>query len=318
MDQVGTRATPRLDLGAAMLEYVEQPEEFITTKVLPIFKTPKKKANYPAITRESLTQKADTKRGSGGNYNRGSIGQKDKSFSCEERGFEIPLADDDRALFKTDFDAELASAKAATRIVKVAQEVRTATLVFNTSTFTGAALYTDNSGAPWDNIASDVIAHVRAAKRKVRTNCGLIANALILSDLNIDRLKASTVIKDAIKYVARLTDAELRNALADLLGVKYIIEATAIYNSSKKLSGFVSADIWSDDYAMIARVVEKPDDLTDPGLGRTFLWTEDCPENVFVEEYRDEPIRSDVFRSRQHTDEVLIDPYFGHLIKVDA
>ncbi len=53
IDQVGTRAIPRLDLGAAIEEYVQNAGDFIGTKLFPIFKTPQKAANFSAISRES-------------------------------------------------------------------------------------------------------------------------------------------------------------------------------------------------------------------------------------------------------------------------
>ena len=69
---------------------------------------------------------------------------------------------------------------------------------------------------------------------------------------------------------------------------------------------------------MVARITKDGLDFSQPAIGRTFLWVADCPENVMVESYRDEPVRSDVIRSRQFTDEILIDAYFGHLLKVDV
>ncbi|MBI5023777.1 MAG: hypothetical protein HZC18_02120 [Candidatus Omnitrophica bacterium] len=193
-----------------------------------------------------------------------------------------------------------------------------AQILFNIATWTGADLYTDHSANPWDNIASDVIAQVRAAREKVRANCGIDPNALICSKANIDRLMDNTGIKDSIKYVARLTEAEILNALADILGLKKIVVGKAIYNSAKEGQSFVSADIWNDDYAMIGVVAEDGQNLVLPSVGRTFLWASDSPDNATVESYRDEVHRSDVFRVRQNVDEKIIDKYFAHLIKVDA
>jgi len=82
----GTRATPRMDLGVAVMEYVEQENEFIGTQILPIFRTQKQKSVFPAITRESITRDADTKRATRGNYNRDGFSAKDKSYSCQEHG----------------------------------------------------------------------------------------------------------------------------------------------------------------------------------------------------------------------------------------
>lgn len=318
VDYSGTRATPRMDLGVAMMEYVEQQNEFIGTQALRLFRTKKKASTFAAVTREGITRDADTKRAPRGNYNRDSFQAEDKSYKCEEHGLEGALDDGEREIYRSDFDAELVTTKITTRRVLQAQEKRVADLLFNTTTFTGAALYKDYSAAPWDTAASDAIAQIAFAKNKIRANCGIIANALICSTENIERLKALTVIKDAIKYTARLTDAEIRNALADLLGLKYILEGKAIQNSAKEGQAFVSADIWSDDYAMVAVIADDEEDLSQPAVGRTFLWVEDSPENATVEQYRDENARSDIFRVRQHVDEVVIDPYFAFLVKVDA
>ncbi len=313
----GTRAVPRLELGVAALEFIQQQDEFIGTKALPIFQTRKKASIFPAITRESITRDADTKRAPRGNYNRDGFQAKDKQYNCEEYGLEGPLDDGERNMYASDFDAELTTVQIVTRRVLQAQEKRIAAQVFNITTFSGAALFTDNSASPWDNIATDVVAQVRAAREKVRANSGLDPSSLILSKANIDRLLLNTGIKDAIKYVARLTEAEILNALADILGVKSIIVGKAIYNSAKEGKAFISADVWSDDYAMVA-VIGNSDRLSDPSMGRTFLWTQDSPENATVEQYRDDAARSDIFRVRQHVDEIVIDPYFAHLMKVDA
>ncbi|MFA5100171.1 MAG: hypothetical protein WC547_04735 [Candidatus Omnitrophota bacterium] len=318
VDYLGTRAVPRLELGEAALEYIQQQDEFIGTQVLPIFPTKKKAAIFPAITRESITREADTKRAPRGNYNRDGFQAKDRQYTCEEFGLEGPLDDSERSLYATDFDAELTTVQIITRRVLQAQERRIAATVFNTTTFTGASLYTDNSSQPWDNPSSaDIPAQVRAARERVRANCGIDPNTLICSKANIDRMLASTSIKDCIRYVARLTEAELLNALADILGVRRILVGKGIYNSAKEGKTFISADIWSDDYAMVA-VIGQSSRLADPSMGRTFLWTSDSPDNATVEQYRDDSARSDIFRVRQHVDEMIIDPFFAHLMKVDA
>ena len=316
-DYQGTRAVPRLELGEAALEFIQSQNEFIGTQVLPIFQTKKKASIFPAITRESITREADTKRAPRGNYNRDSFQAKDRQYACEEHGLEGPLDDSEREMYATDFDAELTTVQIVTRRVLQAQEKRIASKVFDTSVFTGSKLFTDFSGEPWDNASSDVIAQVRAAREQVRQNCGMEPGSLIMSKANIDRLLNNDKIKGAIQYVARLTEAELLNAMADILGVKRIIVGRAIYNTAKEGKAFQGADIWSDDFAMVA-VIGEGQRLSDPTVGRTFLWTADSPENATVEQYRDDAARSDIFRVRQHVDEMIVDPYFAHLMKVDA
>lgn len=315
VDYSGSRAVPRLDLGEATLEFTQQQNEFIGTQVLPIFQTKKKSSIFPAITRESITREADTKRAPRGNYNRDGFSAKDKQYNCEEFGLEGVLDDGERTLYSTDFDAELTTVQIITRRVLQAQERRVAGLMFNTAIFTGAQLYTDNSATPWTNASTDVIAQVRAIREKVRANSGIDPSTLIFSKANLDRLLNNSVIKDCIKYVARLTEAEILNALADVLGVKNILIGRGIYNTAKEGKTFVNGDIWNTSYAMVA-VIGDPNRLSDPSVGRTFLWASDSPENATVEQYRDDASRSDIFRVRQHVDEIVIDPYFAHLMKV--
>jgi hypothetical protein len=317
VDQVGIRAIPRLDLGAAIEEYVQNSDDFIGTKLFPIFKTPQKAANFSAITRESLTQTPDTKRSPNGKYNRGSIGARDVGYSCKENGFEMPLDDGERKNYVKDFDAELAVSKAAMNIVLRGQESRIASTAINTTLFTGSALLTDVSGSnPWSDPTKDIVKTVRDGKAKIRTNCGLLPNTLLMSYTNLNLCLNNNAIKDAIKYTARPTEAEIVNALKDMFGVQNVLIANAIKNSAKEGQAFAGADIWGSTYVLLALCAQDGQDPTQPSIGRTFLWANDSPDNVMVEQYRDESIRSDVYRSRQHTDEILLDKYFGHILKV--
>lgn len=318
IQQSGTRSTPRLDLGAAVMEFIDQQKTFIGIQVAPIFKSPIKKGVFNAITRECLTKDIDTKRAMRANYNREGIITEEKSFDCEEHGLEGALDDGERKLYARDFDGELVTVQQIMNLLLLAQEKRHAAALFNTSTFTGSALYTDYSSAPWDAVGSDAIGQVKAGREKIRQNCGIDAVSLICSKTNIDRLLLNTGVKAAIQYVARLTEAEILNALADILGVESIYTGKAIRNTANKGKTFSGADVWSDDYALLAVVAKNAENLAEPAVARTILWTEDSPENTVVEQYREEAIKSDIFRVRHNVDELIIDPYFGHLIKVDA
>jgi len=313
----GLRGVPRLDLSAAVEEYIQNDSDFIGTKVLAIKDVPQQSSKFKAKTRASVTLDADTKRAKSGHYNRISLEVKDLTYACEENGLEEVLGDDERNLYESDFDAEFATAKNVADALKRMQEKRISEAVFNTSTFFGSDLYTDAAATKaWNDATADAIGNVRTAKRKVKANCGITPNALILNGNILEYLKSNTAVKDAIKYTARLTEAEISNAIADLFGVDYVLVADSIRNSAKKGKAFSSSAIWSDLYAMVAIIASHGSDLRTPSLGRTLLWTTDSPDNCTVEEYRDNPARGDVYRVRQNTEEKIIDPYFAHLIKV--
>ena len=318
IEHSGTRTTPRMDLGQAVLEFILKRSELIGLLALPLFETQLKASVFNAITRECLTKIPETKRAPGGNYNRLNFETEEKNFSCVEHGLEGPLDDSEKRLYANDFSAELVTVEQIVGLILLAQEYRIAQALFNTTTFTGAARYTDYSSAPWDAAGSDVLSQVRASKELVRQNTGLMPNALIFSETNLNRLKANTAIKDAIKYTTKLTDDEIFADLGALFGIKKIFVGKAIRNTANKKLTFSGSDICDDDYAMVAVVADNPKNLKEPSVGRTFLWTSDSPANPVVESYRDDAIRSDVFRVRHDIDEKIIDSYFGHLMKVDG
>lgn len=318
VEQSGTRTTPRLDLGVAFMEFVAAQNYFIGMQLLRLFRTQEQKGVFPAITRECLTRSINTKRAKRSGYNREGIITVDVEYACEEHGLEGALDDSERRLYEKDFDAELNTTLQTGHLLLLAQEVRIATALFNTSTWTGSALYTDNSSAPWDAAATDVVGQVNAAKEKVRANTGMKPNALIFSETNKNRLLSNTDIKARIQYVARLTEQEILNALADIFGVRYVLIGQAVKNTANKGKDFSGSDVWSDDYAMVALIAENEGNLAEPCVGRSMLWANDSPENTTVEQYREDGIRSDIFRVRQNVDELVIDKYFAHLMKVDA
>ena len=315
--QSGNRATPRLDLGAALMEYFDNAQDFIGLRVYPMFESKEKAAYFPAITRESIARRAEVKRAANGKYNRDGYETRDLQFSCYEYGLEAPVDDAKKSLYKSDFDAELVATQIIGRRLQLEHEIRVKTSVIDTATFTGADLYKDNAAAPWTTAGSDVRSQVNEAKEKIRVNSGLSPNSMIMSQGNLDALKSNTAILDAIKYTARLTDAEIVNALADYFGIQNILIGKATYNSAKEGKAFAGGYVWPDTYVSLAILSgDTSKSLTDPALGRTVLWTADSPEANLVETYRDESVRGDVVRVRQNVDELLIDKYFGFLMKV--
>jgi len=320
----GTYATPRADLAQAWMEYVlgaAGSSEFIATEVLPVLGVPLRDGKFSAITRDKLLTAADTKRANRAGYNRVDFEGEDKSWACEEFGLEGAVDDRERIFYASDFDHEMVTTMQIIRKLKHAQEARVSALIFNTTTWTGSDLYTDVSGsAPWDTASSAIIANVIAAKEKVRKNTGgREANCLIVTRSQFENLLKNTEIKAQFPGAPLITKAMLESALGSIFGLERLIVAGGIYNSAaeKATSTYTAAEIWSDDYAMIARVAPQGAALNEPCIGRTFLWTGDSPSELVVETYREEQIRGDVVRVRHDVDEVVLGAEFGHLLKID-
>ena len=58
--------------------------------------------------------------------------------------------------------------------------------------------------------------------------------------------------------------------------------------------------------------------MTEPQLGRTIVWEQYIPGLRYVEEYREEQTKSDIFRVEESIDEKVFDAYFAHLMLIDA
>ena len=320
MIQYANRAVPRADLGAAAQEFVMNEADFVASEVLPDSSVQQKAAYIAVITREGITREVDAKRQAGGGYNRDSFNAEDMEYACVEYGLEGPVEDSRRREYASDFDAELVTVQSITRKLLVQREKRVAAAVFNATTWDSgdATLYTDlSSTAPWTTAGSAIRSYINTAKEVVRVNCGLEPNALVINKVNMDRLVATDELRDAIKYTARPSDAEVRSAIADYLGLERVIVAKATTNSAKEGQTFVGAAIWSNLYAMLA-VISSGGAMPTPGIGCSPLWAPDSPTPIVVESYREEQTRNEIFRVRHTIDELIVDKYFGHLLKVAA
>lgn len=311
--------TPRADLGAALMETRIIPQGgFAGLIMLPVFPTRKKEATFSAITRESILRRRDVKRAPKSAYNRDSFEGADISYKCQEYGHEQPLDDSERDLYASDFDAEMIAVQVAEGVLLREQEVRIAAALFNPTVWTGAALYTDYSADPWDAAGADIVGQVTAMKQKVRANVGQDPDSLLISKVQFDNATTkNTAILERLKYTRTATKRALEEELAAILGIDRVVVGTGVYNAAAEDAALSASDIWSDDYAMVA-VTARTNNLAEPAVGRSMLWTADSPENVTVEEYREPQTRSGIYRVRHNVDEKVFDPYFAHLAKIDA
>lgn len=316
----GTYATPRLDLGVAFMEHTLDLKGFVAGQVLPVFRTQKKAASFSAAKRAALLQDPAAERAPRSGYNRINTQFADESYSCPEYGLEHVVDDSERSLYASDFDAEAIGAKVLARALMLKWEKRAAAAVFDATTSWpsgDSTLYTDITTV-WSDAAATIIADIRAAKTKIYNLTGITDDlSLIVNKVNFDYLFANTQILGRMTSAIVTGEEQIRQNLANILGVKKIVVAGEMRNSAIEGAAFSGAAVWSSSYAMVARLAEPGDPLDTPCIGRSFLWVPDSPNEITTEMYREEQARGDVLRARHSMDELIIDPSFGHLLKVD-
>lgn len=299
-------AIRRPDLGIVVLAYAEAVAQgYIGLQLMPIYKTPEKSSTFMVIPKEQLLSIQDTARASGGAYGRDDFEYERGKYATSEHGWETPIDDSERNLFEREAPgmADQIATQRAWDIILRGQEKRIAGKVFNAGNFTAHPV-----GNEWSKAALGTpITDVKDAKAAFRRQCGMDPDAMALGNTAFENLRNNAQIVDRIKYTFPGIQIADMNAsqLAQALGVPQVLVGKGVYNSAKKGQAAVIADIWDDEYAALVKISSGPDTRR-PGLGRTYLWTTDSPDNPIVEQYREEQIRSDVYRVRHAVDEALM------------
>ena len=317
MIQKSTHAVPRADLGVAFHEYSPRRARYIAREILPILNVGKEAATISVTKRKNLVI-PDTKHANGAVYNRVALYMDDMPYACEDHGLEGVVTDQDKEKYADDFDAEVEKTQGVKIKMMLAREKRIRDLIFNTTTWTGAALYTNNEANPWDTATTDIISQVGAAKEKVRLNTGVPANALIIGEAALQNLLKNDDVIGRFPGTTIITEALIRANLAAIFGLTDLLVGQAAYNSADEGQDATMSDMWGDDYAMVAALGEEGLPMTEPQLGRTILWQNYISDIEYVETYREEQRKADIVRVEHSVDEKLFDKYFAHLMKIDA
>jgi hypothetical protein len=291
---------------------------FIGLRVLPVLEVAKASGQFGKIPIEQLLQSPETRRAPGSGYQRGKFTFTTDSYACEEHGWEEPVDDREAKLYNEYIDAEMIATERARDVVLRAHEKRVADLIFNTSTWAGAAL-TTSVGTAWSSHDDATpVDNVEAAILKVYQNTGLWPNALIINRLVYRHLRQCAQVIDRIAgqgagnptKAADITPA----MLAQVFDLQEIIVAGSSRNTKNPGQDAVLEPIWSSSYAMVARIIRSRD-IKEPGLGRTFHWSEDGSQiGGTIETYREEQSRSTIIRDRHDTDEKVLYTQCGHLL----
>lgn len=299
----------RPDLGTHVMEFIEgESMSFIGTQIMPVFPTPLQSSTFPVIPKEALLSIEDVSRAPRGAYNRSDFEYERGKYDAAERGHEEPVDDGERALVDQEMpgQSDYLATERAMKILLRAQEKRIAGKIFNESNFTAHAVTTE-----WDTSSTATpISDVNDGISAFRTQCGMLPDALVLPWKVFQNLKECDQIVDRLKYTFPGIDINKMTSqqMAAVFNLPQVVIGGSVYNSNGRGLDASIADIWDDEYAGLVKIGAGLD-LRQPCIGRTFLWTADSPTDPVVEQYREEQIRSDVFRVRHNTDERLIQSF---------
>lgn len=290
---------------------------FVSQRVLPVVEVAKQTGTFGKITLEDLLQAGSTARAPGGEYPRGEGHFDDVTYSTKEQGWEETIDDRERAMYVDFFDAHvMATQRSIDKILRNA-EIRAATLLFNSTTWTGSGLTTGVTNE-WDDGANATpIADINAAAQKVANATGMYPNALIINRKVFRNLRNIAEIQNLVKNqnFMDVRQREIRESeMASVFDLEFVIVADPYKNTANEAAAASLSPVWSDEFAMVCRVARTAD-FKEPCIGRIFHWSEDGSDiNGTVETYREDKIRSDVVRVRHEVDEIVLYKEMGHLL----
>ena len=298
----------RPDLGQAVYETMQNAPGlgYIGTQVMPYFRVPVHSANFPVIPKEALFNLLDTKRGPLGHYNRSEDEFEDGYYKTSENGLERRIDERYAAIYGSKFAYELTIANILMQDILRAQEARIANKLFSetnlkTAIAAGTSWATEGSATPKDDVDT--------GKESMRST-GVIPNALIMNYATFLSLTQVAEIKTQIFQLfpdAAKTGVVGMEHLKTYFDIEKIIVAGAMKNTAKRGQDASLSDIWSDTYALLCKVSDG--DITEPCIGRTFLWNEGASNEIITEQYYSDEVRADILRVRHDTGETFLASY---------
>lgn len=305
-------ATARPDVGECLHEFDMNELGFITLKVLTEVKVKNRNGSIAKINEAEFVGVTDTDRAPNGGYTRGVLKYDATPYSCVEHGHEIPIDDSEAANVDSEFDATVQAGEQALDVVLRNQERRGAALLFDTATFTPHSISNE-----WDDHSSATpIDDVNTGKKAIRNLTGIVPNVLVVSYNGFLNVCRCSQIIELIKYGNPNFAKDgivTEKLLAQVLGLRQVLVGDAVTNSVEEGLTPTLGDIWNDEYALLC-CVSNSTRIKDPCLGRTLVWSGDCPGSYVTETYRDENVRSDIIRVRQHTVEQILLTACGYLM----
>jgi len=315
-------AVARQDLGGLLESFDLEMDRrgFIGNRVLPIFNVPLNGGRFPKIKAEELLRtNMELERNPYSGYARDTTKFEDDSYTTKERGAEHLVDDKLRHVYASYFDMEAIALKKTVDMVLRDQESRAASMIFNTTTWTGATLYLDTSIA-WTSASAVPVTDVNTAKRNIRANFGRWPDTMIFNYNNLLYLREVEQIQDRIASSGAGQSIKPSEITAAQLGSVFDIDNVLIpgsaYNSAAEGLAAAFGELWSNDYCWIG-CVAKTNDITEPCVGRTMHWGGDGSNPLgTVETYREESNRGDVVRVRHEVEEKLLFAAAGFLLKI--
>jgi len=300
---------------------VEQAKDFeaglIGTGVMPILDVPVRSGQYPSfVLKEGQLLKSDVKsRSPYSAYARGTRAFVQDSYVALEYGYEESVDDTVTLDLARFFEVEVIAAKLAKRKLLLAHELRVASKIFDSGTFTAT-----NSGTAYTtaNLATfDAGQDVQEAIDRLLSKGESTSNLKVVIPYPVwTRIRASTKFQNRLRGTGLSTDTILNastQAAAEVFGVAEVLIGRASYDTAPEGVAFSAGNVWANTFIFVGSVTQASAGYFGGGAGFTLNWSEYGPA-IGVTTYREEAIKSNILRASQYTAEKVVNANAGQLV----
>jgi len=313
-------ATPLPLVALVLATALDQLDAFVAQQILKTFDVAEPTGTMPIHVgdRRVYTAQRDPK----GGFQRVFSEVKGDTYQCAEAGLEAPLFDGDVNVYGDRARAEQHKAQGIVRMLLRAREAAAASLLFSTSTFDAAHRIDVSAGDEWDDATpGNAVDHLVNAVGNVEDR-GFARESLslIIPSKTLRKFSRNASVISQVRSIpafanlgANSTPAVIPNSvIAALLGIKEVITARGIKDTSNRAKTSVNAAIWDEDKCLVAYLGQGNGD--EQALGHTLVCSKGLDKSALsaasdvqadmtlafnVEMYREEQTTADIIRVRE-------------------
>lgn len=272
-------------------------DSFIADRFFPVVQVDKETGIYFVVDKANLRGTVDTKRGQFDRANRVINNLSEATYGpLLEHSLETAISERVMKNYDDPFKPKSNAVNFVSELLLVEKEKDLVTTI-NASGAPTSAL----TANPWSTAATDVIGQVRTARNSIHQNTLKDANTIILAKDAYDAVLSNDQFIDRIKYTARPTESEIRNAMADFFDVQTVLIGKAAENTAAEGQADALDYIWKDT-VIVAYVAPSPA-LETPTAGYHLTLS----GARYVDEWYEQERKSTIVRANDFYESKVID-----------
>lgn len=261
-------------------------------RIFPRVTVTKQSDKYFVWDRGDSLRRNIKKRAAGAHFERAGLRLTNEQYYSEQYPLEYPIPDEVRRNSDTGVDVEETGTNFLVDQFNLEKDYQ-----FATAFMTASAGWTSGSvTAKWNLTTGVPVADIEAWKLLIRQQLGASMRHKwvgVTGAIGKAALMSNTQVRNSTIYVTQGTSRAIEQSIAAVLGLDDLVVFDRIYNTAAEGKTPVTANMVDDDFLLVA-VPFTPARQT-PSAGYAFEW-DDGNGTFYVEQYRDEPTKSDILR----------------------